>query len=139
MTGAWASAFDRLPALLAAHVQISFAALALGIALSIPLVMLAHGRPARARWLLAFASLIQTIPGLALLALFFPLLVGLSALVGPWLRPLGFLPALLALTLYALLPILRNALTGLETVDPAARMAADAIGMTAWQKLWLVE
>jgi osmoprotectant transport system permease protein len=137
--GPWTAVFDRVPELLAAHVQISFAALALGIALSVPLTIAAH----RNRWfasaILGFASFVQTIPSLALLALFFPLLVGLSTMLGDWVRPLGFLPALLALTLYALLPILRNALTGLAAVDPAALQAADGMGMTALQKLWLVE
>lgn len=136
---AWSSAFERVPELLLEHVQISFAALALGIALSVPLAVLAH----RNRWfasaILGFASFVQTIPSLALLALFFPILVGLGTLLGDWVRPLGFLPALLALTLYALLPILRNAVTGLAAVDPAAREAADGLGMTAIQKLWLVE
>ncbi len=135
----WSGVFERVPDLLASHVQISFAALALGIALSVPLTIAAH----RNRWfasaVLGFASFIQTIPSLALLALFFPLLVGLSALLGDWVRPLGFLPALLALTLYALLPILRNALTGLAAVDPAVLQAADGMGMTAMQKLRLVE
>lgn len=136
---AWSAAFERVPELLLAHVQISFAALALGIGLSIPLAIAAH----RNRWfasaILGFASFVQTIPGLALLALFFPILVGLGTLLGDWVRPLGFLPALLALTLYALLPILRNAVTGLAAVDPAAREAADGLGMTAMQKLRLVE
>lgn len=136
---AWAAAFERVPELLLAHVQISFSALALGTALSVPLAVAAH----RNRWLasgiLGFASFVQTIPSLALLALFFPILVGLGTLFGDWVRPLGFLPALLALTLYALLPILRNTVTGLAAVDPSARLAADGLGMTALQKLSMVE
>ena len=68
--------------------------------------------PRVARVALGFASLVQTIPGLALLALFYPLLLSLSALVGGGIPALGFLPSLLALALYALLPILRNAVTG---------------------------
>ena len=136
---AWHDAFDRVPELLLSHVQVSFAALALGITLSVPLAVAAH----RNRWfagtILGLASLVQTIPSLALLALFFPLLVGVATVLGDWVHPLGFLPALLALTLYALLPILRNAVTGLGAVDPAAIEAADGMGMTAMQKLWLVE
>ena len=54
-------------------------------------------------------------------------------------RRSGFLPSLLALTLYALLPILRNAVTGLRSVEPAMVEAADGVGMTPLQKLWLVE
>jgi osmoprotectant transport system permease protein len=96
------------------------------------------------RWpVLAFASLVQTIPGLALLALFYPLLLGLSALIQPvigvGLPALGFLPALLALTLYSMLPILRNAVAGLTGIDPAVLEAADGVGMTPGQRLWRVE
>jgi osmoprotectant transport system permease protein len=74
---------------------------------------------------MAFASLIQTIPSLALLALFFPLLLALSLLSTAHDRPRLFgagLPAprvLAALTLYCVLPILRNGFTGLTGVDPA--------------------
>src|SRR6266498_1330043 len=91
-----AQAFSLLPNYLAQHVLLSAAALALGIALSLPLAVLAS-RYARIRWpILAAASLVQTIPGLALLALFYPLLLGLSALtktlVGVGVPARGFLP-----------------------------------------------
>ena len=135
----WSQALTRVPELLAAHVQLSFSALLLAMALCLPLAIWAARSPKVAGIALALASLIQTIPGLALLALFYPLLLGLSALVGGGISAFGFLPALLALTLYALLPILRNAVTGLTGVDPAAREAADGLGMTAWQKLRHVE
>jgi len=137
--GARQQAFTRVPELLAAHVQLSFSALLLAIALCLPLAIWAARKPKVAAVILGFASLIQTIPALALLALFYPLLLGLSALLGGGISALGFLPALLALTLYALLPILRNAVTGLTGVSPAAKEAADGLGMTAWQKLRLVE
>ena len=135
----WAAAFERVPELLADHIQLSFTALALGIALSVPLAIVARRKPALGGWVLAFASFVQTIPSLALLALFFPLLVGVSLVLGDWVKPLGFLPALLALTLYAVLPILRNAVTGLASVDPASIEAADGVGMTRGQRLRLVE
>jgi osmoprotectant transport system permease protein len=81
--------------------------------------------------------------GLALLALFYPLLLGLSAftdrLFGLRLPALGFLPSLLALTLYSILPILRNAVTGLTGLDPAVMEAASAVGMTSRQRLFRVE
>ena len=117
------SAARVLPDYLGQHVLLSASALALGVVLSLPLAVAAVGRP-RLRWsLLAIASAIQTIPGLALLALFYPLLLALSALLKPALDlsvpALGFLPALLALTLYSMLPILRNGITGLSGVDPA--------------------
>jgi osmoprotectant transport system permease protein len=86
---------------------------------------------------------VQTIPGLALLALFYPVLLFVSAFtqstLGFGFRALGFLPALLALTLYSMLPVLRNTITGLEGVDPAAKTAALGVGMTPWQSLTLVE
>jgi len=133
------AAFARVPDLLGQHLLLAMSALALGILISLPLGVWSARRPAVARIALGFASFIQTIPSLALLALFFPLLLSLSTLVGGGIPALGFLPSLLALTLYAILPILRNGVTGLNTLDPAAIEAADGVGMTGWQKLRLVE
>lgn len=143
MTPQLAAAFDLLPGYLAWHVLLSVSALALGLAISLPLAVAAARRP-RLRWpVLALASLIQTIPSLALLALFYPLLLALSALaeavLGRGFSALGFLPSLLALTLYSVLPILRNGVTGLTGVDPAIAQAADGVGMTSRQKLLQVE
>jgi osmoprotectant transport system permease protein len=137
------AALALLPDYLGWHVALSAAALALGLAISLPLAV-AASRSARLRWpLLAVSSLIQTIPSLALLALFYPLLLALSTLArdlfGRGFSALGFLPALLALALYALLPILRTAVTGILGVDPAVREAADGVGMTPGQRLWRVE
>jgi osmoprotectant transport system permease protein len=137
------SALRLLPDYLTQHVLLSASALALGIMLGLPLGLLLVRRP-RLRWpALAAASFVQTIPGLALLALFYPLLLGLSAftdqLLGFRLPALGFLPSLLALTLYSILPILRNAVTGLTGLDPAVMEAASAVGMTSRQRLLRVE
>ena len=132
-------AFIRVPELMASHLLLAMAAMALGIVISLPLAVAAARHPRLGRVVLGAASLIQTIPSLALLALFYPVLLALRGLVGDWVPALGFLPALLALTLYAILPVLRNATTALVTLDPALREAADGVGMTAWQKLWLVE
>ena len=139
MSETWKAALARVPELLAAHVQLSFSALLLAMLICLPLAIWAARSPRVAGVALTLASLIQTIPGLALLALFYPLLLGISALVGGGISAFGFLPALLALTLYALLPILRNAVTGLASVDPAVKEAADGLGMTRSQKLRLVE
>ena len=138
-----AAAFDLLPEYLAWHVLLSASALALGLVISLPLAVAASRSP-RLRWpVLAFAGLIQTIPSLALLALFYPLLLAVSALslslTGHGFSALGFLPSLLALTLYSMLPILRTATTGILGVDRAVREAADGVGMTARQKLLQVE
>lgn len=127
------AAFGRVPDLLASHLLLSVAALLLGIALALPTTLMAARSPTVARVALGFASLVQTIPALALLALFFPLLLWLG------LPPLGFLPSLLALSLYALLPILRNGVTGLAGIDPAVVEAADGVGLTARQKLLWVQ
>jgi len=125
------------------HVLLSAAALALGVAISLPLAVLASRRPRLRFTALAVASLVQTIPGLALLALFYPLLLGLSALtvklIGTPVPALGFLPSVLALTVYSMLPILRNGVTGLLGVDAAYLEAADGVGMTGRQKLLRVE
>ncbi len=133
------SAFARIPELLAQHLLLALAALLLGLVVALPLAVLSARNRVVGRIALGFASLVQTIPSLALLALFYPLLLWLSALVGGGIPALGFLPSLLALSLYALLPILRNAVTGLATIDPAVLEAADGVGMTAMQKLRLVE
>ena len=139
----FADALARLPDYLGQHVIVSITALVLGLAISLPLAILATRR-ARLRWpLLAFASLIQTIPGLALLALFYPLLLGFSALTeaifGKGFSALGFLPSVLALTLYSMLPVLRNTITGIDGIDPAVEAASLGVGMTPRQSLWMVE
>ncbi|MBV7265318.1 ABC transporter permease/substrate-binding protein [Erythrobacter ani] len=124
---------------LAAHVVLAASAIALGIGVALPLAVWASRSAAVSRVALGFASLVQTIPALALLALFFPILLSLRAVFGEGLPTLGFLPALLALALYALLPILRNAVTAQANLDPGVLEAADGVGMTGWQKLRLVE
>ena len=139
----FAAAFAVLPDYLRSHIALSAAALALGILLSLPLAVLA-ARSEKVRWpVLAGASLVQTIPSLALLALFYPVLLAISALTtrafGLALPALGFLPSVLALTLYSMLPILRNAVAGLRGVGDAVREAADGVGMTDRQRLVLVE
>lgn len=138
-----AEALARLPEYLGNHVILSVTALALGLALSLPLGILA-ARNTTLRWpLMAAASLVQTIPGLALLALFYPLLLAISNLTATLLNApfsaFGFLPSLLALTLYSMLPVLRNTITGINGIDPAITEAATGAGMTKRQSLFIVE
>ncbi len=139
----WAEAWSYLPGYLSAHVLLSMSALLLGLVISLPLAVAASRLRALSGPLLAFAGIIQTIPSLALLALFYPILLALSHFTsetfGFGFRALGFLPALLALTLYSMLPVLRNTVTALATMDPAVKMAARGVGMTPWQSLTLVE
>jgi osmoprotectant transport system permease protein len=138
-----AAAWRLLPNYLGQHVLLSASALGLGLIISLPLAV-AASRNARLRWaVLLLAGLVQTIPSLALLALFYPLLLALSALskmtLGAGFPALGFLPSLLALTLYSMLPILRNGATGILGVDPAIVEAARGVGMTDRQRLFQVE
>jgi osmoprotectant transport system permease protein len=122
-----------LPAYLTGHLQLTLLALTVGLAISLPLGILA----ARVDWLergvLGVASVIQTIPGLALLAVMVPLLAALQ------IQSIGYLPAVIGLTLYSLLPMLRNTVTGVAGVDPALTEAAQAVGMTPGQQLRRVE
>jgi osmoprotectant transport system permease protein len=129
-----ADAWARLPDYLGSHVLVSGAALAIGLSISLPVAILSVRRPVLRASLLAAASVVQTIPGLALLALFYPLLLALSALseriFGAGFSALGFLPSVLALALYSMLPVLRNTVTGLTGLDPRLREAALVIGMS---------
>ena len=135
--------FQRLPDYLGSHVLVSLTALVLGVALSFPLALVSARRPALRNLLLGATSVVQTIPGLALLALFYPLLLGLAALsermLGFGFSALGFLPAVIALTLYSMLPVLRNTIAGLDGIDPAVNEAALGVGMTRAQSLLMVE
>jgi osmoprotectant transport system permease protein len=139
----WGEALGHLPDYLGNHVRVSVTALALGLLISLPLALLARNRPVLRGALLGFASVVQTVPGLALLALFYPLLLALAALSLNWLgfsfSAFGFLPAVLALALYSMLPVLRNTITGLQGVDPAILEAAQGVGMTTRQSLFMVE
>ena len=136
-------AWARLPDYLGSHVLVSITALALGLGLSLPLAILSMRRPFLRGALLGVASVIQTIPGIALLALFYPLLLLLASaserLFGASFSALGFLPSVLALALYSMLPVLRNTVTGLNGVDPRLRDAARVIGMTPGQSMREIE
>src|SRR6201987_5209263 len=138
----WGEALAHLPDYLGNHVRVSVTALALGLAVSLPLAVAARNRPALRGALLGFASIVQTVPGLALLALFYPLLLALAELslarFGLGFSAFGFLPAVLALALYSMLPVLRNTITGLAGFDPAILEAAQGVGMTRQQSLFTV-
>ncbi|HVZ52531.1 MAG TPA: ABC transporter permease/substrate-binding protein [Pseudolabrys sp.] len=138
-----ADALAHLPDYLGSHVLVSVSALALGLAISLPLAILCLRRPLLRGGLLAFASVIQTIPGLALLALFYPLLLALAALserlFGVSFSALGFWPAVLALALYSILPVLRNTVVGLGQIDDGLRDAARALALTPRQTLRLID
>ncbi|MBO9498094.1 MAG: ABC transporter permease/substrate-binding protein [Novosphingobium sp.] len=135
----WGVSIAELARLMQAHLLLSACAVLAACALGLPAaVWAAHHRRASAP-LMGAISLAQTIPGLALLALFYPLLLLLARTTGWAIPALGFLPACLALTVYALLPIVRNGVAAIRGIDPALREAADGLGMTAAQRLRLVE
>lgn len=117
-----------LPERLAGHVFLSMGALAIGMLISIPLGIAASRRPKLEHGMLAVASVIQTVPSLALLAL---MVFAFGTI--------GWIPALIALILYSVLPLLRNTVIGLQEIDPAYIKAARGIGMDGWQQLWRVE
>jgi len=109
------------------HLGISAISLGLAVLLAVPLGVLLYVFAGISRPVLYFVGLLQTIPSIALLALMIPLL------------GIGKVPAVTALFLYALLPILRNTTTGLTSVDPILRKVATGMGMTTIQRLRLVE
>jgi osmoprotectant transport system permease protein len=139
----WGEALTHLSDYLGNHVRVSVTALALGLVVSLPLAIIARDRPLFRGALLGIASVVQTVPGLALLALFYPLLLALASVTLAWFgfafSAFGFLPAVLALALYSMLPVLRNTITGLNGVDPALTEAAKGVGMTQRQSLFTVE
>ncbi len=139
----WHEALGHLPDYLSSHIHVSIMALALGLALSLPLALFARHHPVLRSIALGVASIVQTVPGLALLALFYPLLLALSGLTLQWFgfsfSAFGFLPSMLALALYSMLPVLRNTITGLDGIDPMLIEAADAAGMTPRQSLVMVQ
>jgi len=139
----WSEALGHLADYLGNHVRVSVTALVLGLLVSLPLAIAARNRPVMRGALLGLASIVQTVPGLALLALFYPLLLALASVSLAWFghgfSAFGFLPAVLALALYSMLPVLRNTITGLHGVDAAILEAAQGVGMTPRQSLFTVE
>jgi osmoprotectant transport system permease protein len=119
---------DFLTSRLLRHLQLVFVAFAVVTAVGVPVgVLLAKA----GRWLgvvvFLVANLGQAVPSVGLLVLFY-------AFLG-----LGVWPTLIALSVYGLLPVLRNTMVGVQGVDPAAVEAARGMGMSAWQALWRVE
>ena len=115
---------QRMPSLLAAHVRLTILALFVATIVSVPLGVAATRSDTLRHVAVGSAGVIQTIPGLALLAIMVPLLSGVG------LPGIGFLPAFLGLTLYCVLPILMGTVTGLTEVDAAMIEAARGVGMT---------
>lgn len=128
---------------LARHLVIVAAALAPAVMLGVPLGVAAQRRKRLAAWLFPFLNVVQTIPSIALFGM---LIAPLSGLAGafPGLAALGvsgvgLAPAVIALVLYSLLPLVRNVTEGLSGVSSAALEAARGMGMSARQIFWRVE
>lgn len=111
------------------HMTLVAIAMALAILIALPLGMFVIQRPALRTLALGIASILQTIPSLALFGFLIPI---------PFIGGIGRRTAIVALVLYALLPILRNTYVGLTGIDPAVLEAAEAMGMTDAQILFRV-
>jgi len=111
------------------HLTLVVIAMVVAILIAVPLGMLIVQRPTLRRIALGLASVFQTIPSLALFGFLIPV---------PFIGGIGRRTAIVALVLYAILPILRNTYVGLTGIDPAILESAEAMGMTASQILWRV-
>jgi len=112
------------------HLLIVAIAVAIAIAAGVPLGTFAHRRRRAGGIAMRVTDIVQTIPSLAMFGFLIPL---------PFIGGIGARPAIVALVLYSLLPIVRSTFVGLERVDPHVREAATAMGMTDRQLLWNVE
>lgn len=112
------------------HLGLVAAAMLIAVIIGIPIGIALVRRRMMRRWVLGAANVIQTIPSLALFGFLIPV---------PFLGGIGANTAIVALTLYALLPILRNTYAGIAGVDAAVLETARAMGMTPRQILWEVE
>jgi osmoprotectant transport system permease protein len=125
----WHALFDAdFLRLSSEHLVLVFASLVLSVLVGIPLGIWCAGSAAARRWVLPVVGLVQTIPSLALLAF----LITLYARI-------GMLPALTALFLYGLLPIVRNTCAGLEAIPQSLRDSAKALGLPRWARLLRIE
>jgi osmoprotectant transport system permease protein len=131
MNAFWTLLLERLPELwnlTGEHLVLTGSAVGLAVLLGLPLGILAHRFKQLRSGVLGAVGILQTIPSLAMLGF-------LLVLIGK----LGVVPAVIALVLYALLPIVRNTLAGLDGVSDQAVEAARGVGMTRKQRLMLVE
>ena len=125
-SGIWGDMLD----LTVEHFELVVVSMLIALAIGVPLgILLTRKAPLRG-WVLGFANVMQTIPSLALFGFLIPI---------PLIGGIGKRTAIVALVLYALLPILRNTLVGILGVDPAVRESAIAMGMTGKQLLFQVE
>ncbi|MCE9574285.1 MAG: ABC transporter permease subunit [Deltaproteobacteria bacterium] len=122
-----ASRADRILTHTGEHLGMVAISMLLATLVAIPLGILAARRRRTGAVILALVGVIQTVPSLALLVFMIPLL------------GIGWVPAVVALFLYSLLPIVRNTAQGLTGIAPSLRESAEALGLTAWARLWRIE
>jgi osmoprotectant transport system permease protein len=121
---------QEILALTLEHLQLVLFSTFLAAAIGLPLGVLLTREAALRGWSLGLINIVQTIPSLALFGFLIPI---------PFIGGIGKRTAIVALVLYALLPIVRNTLTGILSIDPAVRESAVALGMLPSQLLWQVE
>ncbi|MES2959995.1 MAG: ABC transporter permease [Pseudomonadota bacterium] len=122
------------------HLQIAGTTLVPALLIGVPLGVAAARRPSFARPLFGVLNIVQTVPSIALFALLIAPLAGLGAALPGWgIQGIGLLPAVIALTLYALLPIVHGTSAGLAQVPQGAIDAGRGMGMTPRQLFWRVE
>ena len=112
------------------HMTLVAASMAISLAIGLPLGIALVRRHRMQHWVIGAANVVQTIPSLALFGFLIPV---------PWIGGIGASTAIVALSLYALLPILRNTVTGIAEVDPAVVESARGMGMTPRQVLLQVQ
>ena len=122
--------FDEVATLTGQHLWMVLVAITVACAVGIPAGVLITRKPALEKGILGFANVVQTIPSLALFGFLIPV---------PVLGGIGSNTAIVALILYALLPIVRATYAGIKGVDPSVREAGRGMGMTDLQLLWQVE
>lgn len=126
----WASHASELVRLTTQHLVLVALSTLAAVMIGVPAAIFAARRPRLGRVVLVIANALQTIPSLALFGFLLPL---------PFIGGLGSRTALVALALYAVLPIVRMTVTGIQSIDRSIIEAGEAMGMTAWQLLWLVQ
>ena len=122
-----ASRWDHLLELAIAHAEVVFISLLIATAIGVTTGVLVYRRERTAEVVLAVTSTFLTIPSFALFGLLLPIF------------GLGWLPTIFALVIYALLPIVRNTIVGLRSVDPAIAESAQGMGKSRWSRLFRIE
>jgi osmoprotectant transport system permease protein len=119
--------WDHLLELTLEHAQVVFVSLIIATVIGVLLGVLTYRQRQAAALVLAVTGVFLTIPSFALFGLLIPIL------------GLGYAPTVVALVMYALLPIVRNTIVGLNSVDPAITESAQGMGMNRWQRLFRIE